>query len=230
MKHTGAKAAALLAVLMICLIPAGSSAADTSHLGGHAESSGMIVDYDGKTGYLQFQLVTDAKRIQFTILGEDGGLMGPYAVGNDNGGLIQIEGFLKDNELGRGMNLISVTSDEGMLVEFRLYVQAAYTLSFDPNGAKGIIPFISVSPGESVTLPDCTLRSPTSDPFGGWMIDGEIHQKGERIKVGGDTLAKASWGQEPQTTGNSDWVLLIAAAVILITAIAIVLIVRRMRI
>lgn len=228
MNSIGAKAAALLAVMMICLIPAGSSAADTGHLGGHCESQGNIADYDERTGYLQFQLGLDAKRIEFIVLGEDGGIMGPYAVGNDNKGYFRIEGFLQDNALGRGINLIHITPDNGAEIEFRMDVQVAYTLSFDPNGAKGIVPFISVSPGGSVTLPDCTLKSPTSDQFGGWEIDGVIHQKGDRIAVTGDTVAKADWGSG--STGLPDWFPWVALAAVLIIAIAIVLIVRRMRI
>lgn len=224
MKATGAIAAVLLAVL-ISSVPTGSSAADTSHLGGHAETSGMYADYDADTGLLQFRIQTEAERFSFTILSESGRLMGPYTVGNENNGFVLVEGFRGSDALDRGMNLISLSGGQSGIAEFRMDVRTACTVSFDPNGAKGILPFVSVSPGGTCVLPDCTLRSPTQSPFGGWEIHGETHQKGDRIQVTADTVAKAVWGGSE----DSSPMLWIVVAVVLVTAIAIILTVRRMR-
>ena len=68
-----------------------------------------------------------------------------------------------------------------------------YKVSFDGNGAEGIMNPITVEANDTYVLPNCGFEVPEGKAFAGWTVNGQTYQAGESIVITGDTTITAVW-------------------------------------
>ena len=84
------------------------------------------------------------------------------------------------------------------MVEVRLTVPEAVTLTFDKNGGSGAMDAVSGRPGLTITLPTCTYTAPIDKTFLSWNTKadgtGRRYYPGDDFTVNMTTTLYAEWG------------------------------------
>ncbi len=95
-------------------------------------------------------------------------------------------------------------------------------VTFDPNGGTGSIQPMSVTYGNTITLPECTFTAPDDKSFSSWNVYGKSYKAGESVVIKGDTVISAQW-----SSGFDFTFIAIIAAIVLLAVIAVIVLLRR---
>lgn len=72
-----------------------------------------------------------------------------------------------------------------------------YIISFNADHRGGTMSSIKVDANSEYSLPACIFAPFDDEYFGGWKVNGELHQPGETIVVNSDTTLVAGWNKFP---------------------------------
>ena len=86
---------------------------------------------------------------------------------------------------------------EGNTILYAIWKAADVTVSYNLNGGSADLAAVTVQPNAEVTLPNGdSITAPDGKVFGGWEVNGQTKQGGEKITVTADVVVKAIWNDE----------------------------------